>query len=75
MNAWLPGARSALAQGASRHPAVGDTAQVSADDVRGKLKVNTAPTRMSVNMTVARTRHDLDMNGAAVEVSGSLTPK
>ncbi len=30
---------------------------------------------MSVNMTVARTRHDLDMNGAAVEVSGSLTPK
>lgn len=83
VNAGLHAAGSAVAQGATSKERKHDTAKGSVGNIRGKEGQGAMPARISVNMTVGRQSHRLEVDGAPVDVAvgadgqlaGRVTPE
>jgi hypothetical protein len=69
VNAGVHAVGSAVSQGAPAAEARHEMAKGSVGNIRGRIDPNSGmPARISMNLTVARTRHVLEIDGAPVDI-------
>lgn len=83
VNAGLHAPGSAVSEGAGSETSRHETAKNAVGNIRAKVDPNSMPSRLSMNMTIGRQRHQLDVDGAPVELdvgadgrlSGMIVPR